>query len=86
MKVIFAARKALAAYLMSSALCLLVNNIGVSLIEWAVDLTHHLTGADAVASNHRAIWSAKIFNRRAFAEKFWVACHAKIGLRRRHAN
>ena len=73
MKVILVARKALAAYLVSSAVRRPVNSIGALLrIERAVDLAHDVAGALVLGADDDPVGTLEILDRGAFAQEFGV--------------
>ena len=81
MKVILVARKALAAYLISSLVSRLVNRIGRLVeIERAIDFAHHLAGAFGIAAHHHPVGAAEILQRRTFAQEFRIGRHVELGI------
>ena len=87
MKVILVARKALAAYLISSAVRRSVNRIGELVeIERTIDFRHHLARARVVAADHDAVGMLEILDGGAFAQEFRVGHDREVGVRSRFAN
>ena len=79
MKVILVARKALAAYLISSLVSRLVNSDGRFVdIERAIDFAHHLARPLGVAAHHHAVGAAEILDRRTFAQEFRIGRHVEF--------
>ncbi len=73
MKVILVARKALAAYLISSLVRRLVNRIGALVEEQrAIDLAHHLAAEVILGPDHDPVGPLEIADRRAFAQELGV--------------
>ena len=82
MKVILVARKALAAYLISSA----VSSAGeedrrLDQIERPVELAHHLARALGLGADDDPVGAHEIVDRRAFAQEFRVGGDVELGLR-----
>ena len=87
MKVIFIARKALAAYLISSEVRRLVNRIGCSLqIERPVDFAHHRRAALVLDADDHAIGPFEIVDRGALAQELRVGDDGESVLRRAFAD
>ena len=82
MKVILVARKALAAYLISSrGLAAGEHDRRLVQVERAVDFPHHLAGAFGVAADHHAVGPPEILDRRAFAQEFRIGGDVEIARR-----
>ena len=73
MKVILVARKALAAYLISSAVRRpVIQDRRAVEIERPVELGHHLARARVVGADHDAVGMLEVLDRRALAQEFRV--------------
>ena len=82
MKVILVARKALAAYLISSAVRRPVNSDRRLVeVERPVELAHHLARALVVGADHDAVGALEVADRRAFAQEFRVGGDRDVGRR-----
>ena len=82
MKVILVARKALAAYLISSAVRRSVKRIGACVeIERPVELAHDLARALVVGADHDAVGMLEVLDRRAFAQELRIGHDGEIGVR-----
>ena len=87
MKVILVARKALAAYLVSSDVRRLVNeDRRLVEIERAVDLAHHRFGALVLDADDDAVRALEVGDRRAFAQEFGIGDDGEIGIGARFAD
>ena len=81
MKVIFIARKALAAYLISSEVRRSVNSIGVSLrIERAIELAITAPRALVLGADDHPVGPLEVVDRRAFAQELRVGDDGELGV------
>ena len=82
MKVILVARKALAAYLMSSAVRRPVNSSGVAVeVERAVDVGHDLARALVVGADDDAVGPLEVGDGGALAQELRVRHDGELGVR-----
>ena len=82
MKVILVARKALAAYLISSAVRRPVDEDRRAVeIERPVKLVHHLRRARIVGADDDPVGMLEILDRSAFAQELGVGNHRHVGVR-----
>ena len=82
MKVILVARKALAAYLISSAVRRpVIEDRRRVEIERPVELGHHLARALVVGADHDPVGMLEVLDRRALAQEFRVGDDREIGVR-----
>ncbi len=81
MKLIFMARKALAAYFASSALSRLVNMTGaLPKRQRLVEPLHHFAGAGVVIADEHAIGMGEVLDGRALAQELGVRADGDIGV------
>ncbi len=81
MKVILVARKALAAYLVSSAVRREVTRIGAWLrYKRPVERGHHLHGPRVLGADDDAVGPLEVGDRRALAQELRVGDHVELGL------
>ena len=82
MKVILVARKALAAYLMSSEVRPVDEHQRRCVqVQRAIDLRHHRLGALVLDADDDAVGALEILDRRAFAQEFGIGDDVEIRLR-----
>ena len=53
---------------------------GLVEIERPVDFTHHRAGLLGIAAHHHPVRTAKILQRRAFAQKLRIGSHVELGI------
>jgi hypothetical protein len=80
MKVILVARKALAAYLISSPCAGGEQDRRLVEIERAIDLLHHLAGALVLGADDDAVGALEILDRGALAQEFGVGDDGELGV------
>jgi hypothetical protein len=81
MKVIFIARKALAAYLISSLVRRPVKTIGVSFSDsGTIELAHHRLGALVLGADDHAVGTLEVLDGGAFAQELGVGDHGELGV------